>query len=63
MLFIRNKPSKSLLVARKMAYEESGILILIIDDKLLKKLILGRVWFGSCKEVLQREKIKFEINY
>jgi len=63
LLFIRNKPSKSLLIARKMAYEESGILILIVDDKLLKKLILGRVWFGSCKDILQKEKIKFEIDY
>lgn len=63
LLFIRNEPPKSLLISRKLAYEESGILILIIDDKLLKSLILSKAWLGSCKEVLQREKIKFEVEY
>lgn len=63
LLFIRNEAPKSLLISRKLAYEESGILILIIDDKLLKTLILSKAWLGSCKEVLQREKIKFEVEY
>lgn len=63
LLFIRNEPPKSLLISRKLAYEESGILILIIDDKLLKSLVLSKVWFGSCKEILQKEKIKFEVEY
>jgi hypothetical protein len=63
LLFIRNQPSKSLLISRKLAYEESGILILIIDDKLLKNLILSKAWLGSCKEMIQREKIKFEMEY
>lgn len=62
-LFIRKKPNNSVLHARKLAYQESNILITIIDDELLKKLILCRALFGKCDEVLKKEKIKFEVEY
>jgi len=63
ILFIRQKPTTSLLLARKLAYEESGILILLIDDLLLKKLLACKAMTGSCTEFLQLQKIKFEIEY
>ena len=63
LLFIRRSPSKSLLLAQKLAYEESDILILIIDDDILKKLILCRSLFGKCDDFLKMEKIKFEVEY
>jgi hypothetical protein len=62
-LFVRNKPSASLLLARKLAYQESDILILIIDDTLLKKLLVCKALMSSCNELLQKEKVRFEIEF
>lgn len=62
-LFIRESPNKSLLQARKLAYQESDILIILINDDLLKKLILCRALFGKCDDLLKMEKIKFEVEY
>jgi|GEM_PF-572938 len=63
-LFVRDMESnKNLSHAQRDTYGQSGILILIIDDKLLTKLILSRAYLGNCDDVIANEKIKFEINY
>lgn len=64
LLFVRSTDkSKSILKARHDAYGQSNILILIIDDALLEKLILSKMYFGSCDDLLEAEKVRFEINY
>jgi hypothetical protein len=45
------------------AYEQSGILIIIVDDDLLKKLILSKAYMGDCDDIIANEKVKFEIGY
>ncbi len=63
-LFLRNKVnSPSLLQAQRDAYEQSKIHIVIIDDELLEKLILSKVYLNSCEDVIENEKVRFEINY
>lgn len=62
-LFLRNKPEKTLLEARKNAYEESGILILILHDKLVEDMILLKTVLGSCEDIIESEKINFELAY
>jgi hypothetical protein len=49
--------------AQKRAYEESGILILIIDDETLEKMLKMRAYTGGADEMLQSLKIEFELNY
>jgi hypothetical protein len=63
LLFVRHSPAKSLLQAQKDAYEQERILILIIDDLLLCRLLQARAFLGSAEDVLENEKIKFEIDY
>jgi len=63
LLFIRRPPSKSLLQAQRNAYEQSRILILPIDDAKLGRLLIARAYLGSCDDLLEREKIRFEIEY
>lgn len=63
LLFIRNFSGQSILKAQKLAYEESGVLILIIDDERLKKLIQCKALLGSCEPYLYKLKMDFEINY
>lgn len=58
-----NEEKQSLLQAQRDAYEQSGILILIVDDSVLIKLILSKAYFGTCDDIIANEKIKFEINY
>jgi len=63
-LFVRTSEfKKSLIQAQRDAYEQNGILILIIDDRLLGKMILSKAYFGSCEDIISNQKIKFELNY
>jgi hypothetical protein len=62
LLFVRKKPTSKLLNAQKRAYEESGILILIIDDDTLEKMLKMRAYTGQADEMLQSLKIQFELN-
>jgi hypothetical protein len=62
LLFVREKPGRSLLWAQREAYMDlRNMLILIIDDNLLKKLMICRALIGSCEVLLQKEKLKFEL--
>ncbi|MED2258163.1 hypothetical protein ABEO98_10365 [Brevibacillus parabrevis] len=63
LLFLRSKPTKRLLEARKRIYEESKILILIIDDELVEKMINHRVYTGYPEEILEELKYEFELSY
>lgn len=64
LLFVReNDAPSSILKAQRDAYEQSGILILIITDQVLEKLIMAKAYFESCDDVLANEKVRFEINY
>lgn len=63
LLFVRDKPKKQLLEARKRAYEEHRILILILDDETVKKMIKMRAYSGSPEEILEQLKIEFELKY
>ncbi|GED59503.1 hypothetical protein ABER61_15485 [Brevibacillus formosus] len=63
LLFLRNKPTKRLLQARKRIYEESKILILIIDDELVEKMINYRVYTEYPEEILEELKNDFELSY
>lgn len=63
MLFLRKKPSKKLLEARKRAYEESNILILLLDDETVIEMIKMAIYADSAEEVLEDLKIQFELTY
>ena len=63
ILFIRNTPSNSLFQAQRDAYEQAGILILLIDDIKLKELIKYKCYLNSPEIYLENEKIKFEVEY
>jgi hypothetical protein len=63
LLFVRTPPSKALLRAQRDAYEESGIFIVILDDKLVEQLLLARVFLGIVDDVLERAKIEFEVTF
>lgn len=63
MLFLRKKPSKKLLEARKRAYEESNILILLLDDETVVEMIKMAIYADSAEEVLENLKIQFELTY
>ncbi len=63
LLITRNKCSKSLIQAQRDAYEQSGILVLVIDDTRLKELMMARVFIGCADSILERYKTEFEIQY
>jgi hypothetical protein len=63
MLLTRNRPSKAVLQARREAYEQSRILVLILDDLTVTDLLMARCFLGSVDEYLQRLKREFEIGY
>jgi hypothetical protein len=63
ILVTRTPPGQSLLQAQRNAFEQSRILILIIDDEKLIDMMIAHVYLGSPDEVLEREKLVFEINY
>jgi hypothetical protein len=63
-LFIRQSPSEALIRAQRNAYEQlPRILILLFDDSKVQKLLRARAYLGSCEELLELEKVKFEITY
>lgn len=63
LLFVRKLPGKGLLQAQRDAYEQSNILILILDDGKVQKLLKARAYLGSADELLETEKVSFEITY
>jgi hypothetical protein len=64
LLFARgNDMPSSILKAQRDAYEQNGILILIITDKILERLIMAKAYFESCDDFLANEKVRFEISY
>jgi hypothetical protein len=63
MLLVRKLSNQSISKAQKLAYEESNILILVIDDEKLKKLIQCKALLGSCEHYLYKLKMDFEIDY
>lgn len=63
LLFVRKSPSKALLQAQRDAYEQSRIMILILDDQKLVRLMNARAYLGEADDFLHDEKIAFEINY
>ncbi|MCD7032871.1 hypothetical protein LRR81_01425 [Metabacillus sp. GX 13764] len=63
LLFLRKKPSKKLLEARKRAYEEGNILILLLDDELIIEMIKMAIYADSPEFVLEDLKIQFELTY
>jgi len=63
LLFIRHDPSPQLLVARRRAYEESHILILILNDELVKQMLKMRAFTGHPENILEDLKIHFELSY
>jgi hypothetical protein len=63
LLFARQTTGKSLKRAQRDAYEQAKILILILNDEMLVDLLFCRSFLGNAEEVLEREKISFEVNY
>lgn len=63
LLFVRNEPSDVLKKAQRQAYEQSRIMVLILNDEIIELLIRAKAFIGSCEEVLESEKTKFEVNY
>jgi hypothetical protein len=62
LLFVRTPPAKPLLQAQRDAYEQSRILILILDKKLMS-LLNVRAYLGEADDFLNNEKVNFEIYY
>ncbi len=62
-LFHRGAPSQSLLQARRNAYEQSQVMILLINEIVLARLFSARVFLGSADAVLEDMKADFEVNY
>jgi len=63
LLFIRNKATNSLIQAQKDAYEQNRILVLIIDDEKLKRMLIARAYLGFAEDILEDEKVNFEVTY
>jgi hypothetical protein len=63
LLFIRKPPSRQLLEARRRAYEEHKILILILDDKVVEEMLRTSAFIRQSEHVLERLKISFELEY
>lgn len=63
LLFVRHTPSPQLLAARRRAYEESRILILILSDELVKQMLKMRAFTGHPEDILENLKIQFELSY
>lgn len=63
LLFSRQYPSSSVLTARRLAYEQAGILILPINDRVLESLLKIRAFLGDPSDLLEDHKSKFEIEY
>ncbi|MDX6403759.1 MAG: hypothetical protein QOH70_1214 [Blastocatellia bacterium] len=63
LLFVRDSPSKSLIQAQRDAYEQSKIMIIILDDQKVTRLLTARAFLGSADDFLNNEKVTFEVNY
>lgn len=63
LLFVRHTPSLHLLAARRRAYEESRILILILSDELVMQMLKIRAFTGHPEDILENLKIQFELSY
>lgn len=62
-LLIRGKANQTILKAQRNAYEQSNIMILILNDEDLNYLLKSKAIIGDCDEILENLKTKFEINY
>jgi hypothetical protein len=63
LLFARNRVDEGLIQARREAYAESGILVLLITDQVLTTLLRARAFNGSAEFVLEEMKAHFELTY
>jgi hypothetical protein len=63
LMFVRKPPKESLKRAQREAYEQHKILILILDDSRVVDLMYFRCFLGGAEEVLEREKVLFEVEY
>jgi hypothetical protein len=63
LLFLRDGLSKSLTQAQRNAYEQSRILILVINDRMLRSMLMLRSFTGAAEHVLESSKAQFEIDY
>jgi hypothetical protein len=63
LLFVRQPAGASLRKAQRDAYEQSGILVLVLDDKLVERMLLAKAFLGGAEEVLEQEKITFEVSF
>lgn len=63
LLFHRGSPRQSLKAAQRAAYEQAGILILLINEEQLASLMLARTFVGSADGELADMKADFELAY
>lgn len=63
ILLIRSSPGRAVLQARRDAYEQGKVLVLIVDDTLLKSLMIARAFLGRIDEHLGELKSAFEVTY
>ena len=63
LLFHRKEAKTNLKKAQRRAYEQSRILILLLDDDLVRKLLFARAFLGTTESVLATQKRDFEITY
>jgi hypothetical protein len=63
MLLTRKSPGRAVLQARRDAYEQGRVLILIIDDTHLKSLLIARAFLGRIDEQISSLKRGFEVTY
>ncbi|MDC7783913.1 restriction endonuclease [Priestia megaterium] len=63
ILINRFEFSKELLNARRRAFEESKILILLLDDEMLKELLYTYIYLGKAESYLEDLKTDFDLSY
>jgi hypothetical protein len=63
LMFHRGDAGASGLQARRNAYEQSRILVLLVTDAVLVRLLGARVYLGSADAVLEDLKSDFEVHY
>lgn len=63
LLFVRKLNSDTILLARRYAFEQSRVLILIVDDDKLIDMMVYKSIYGSIDGFLEELKTEFELNY
>lgn len=63
LLFVRKGSSESLQQAQRNAYEQTQVLILVINDRMLESMMKLRTFTGRAEHILEVAKIKFEVEY